>query len=317
MEDFWSPVLHASGRLTHSSRRVLPTLLQYLDRKSGKDETEGSSVELFHPDEFKKFRDNLVPASGFQTAQFRLIGRALGKSNLFDVRVFPSWKFHKHYLGKGKGDGLPLSLVDPLILRDGEIIATPPRNSTWETVASVDDLAHKVLARLATLARTWEGVEGHLNLIPDDDGSTKELRDSYFDMFSRIQEFEGPVDDASRAVAQNNATEFWKTWIAAVRSENERRRSTRISLIGAAVCGTDSYLTRVLDRLVETDRALHGSNNKNFSGEDARRERMRVFSRSICKLPSVKSVVQTEGPVVVERYTWSFRYLASFITSLH
>lgn len=267
VEEFWRPALHASGRLTHSSKKILPALLQYLDKKSSRDETDGSRVELFDSEEFKKFRDNLIPASGFQTAQFRLIGRALGKSNLFNVRVFPSWKFQKFYLGEGKGDGLPLTLVDPLILRNGEIIATPPTTSTLGTIARVDDLAHAVLARLATLGETWDGVKDNLYLIPDDDTSTKELRESYFEMFCKIQESEGPVDDASRAVAQNNATEFWKTWIACIKSENERRRSTRISGIGANLCATDSFLTRVLDRLVETDRALHGFRDKNFVGE--------------------------------------------------
>lgn len=259
-EDFWRPALHASGRLAYSSKEVLPALLKYLDRTS-KNERDGSRVELFHSDEFKKFRENLIPASGFQTAQFRLIGRALGKSNLFAVNLFPSLKFQNCYVGKGTGDGLPLSLADPLVLRNGETIASPPSNSTAATVAHFDDLAHSVLARLAASSAASDEEADDINRIPDDSVSTDELTQLYLDMFTKIQESEGQVDDVSRKLAEDNAKEFKKTWIAALASENERRRSMVKARKGADVCETDSYLTRVLDRIVEVDRHIHGYPN--------------------------------------------------------
>jgi hypothetical protein len=262
-EDFWRPALHASGRLSYSSNDILPALLKYLDRKSSPDE-DGASVELFHTDEFKKFRDNLVPASGFQTAQFRLIGRALGKTNLFDVSVFPSWKFQRFYLGQQDGDKLPLTLVDPLILRRGEAIATPPEDSALAPVAKVDDLAHSILARLAPPPEgTNEKVE-RINLIGEDDESTIELVESYLGMFSQIQRFEGPVDDASRKVAEASTKVFKETWIAAVKAENDRRRSMGWARKGADICGMHSYLARVLDRIVKTDRGMHGYRESTF-----------------------------------------------------
>src|SRR5205807_8591155 len=72
-EEFWRPALTASGRVKFSSKEVLPLLMSYLGKDKEKDEIF-SSIEFYH------FRNNLAPASGFQTAQFRLIQRAFGKA---------------------------------------------------------------------------------------------------------------------------------------------------------------------------------------------------------------------------------------------
>src|SRR5207237_9298924 len=80
---FWRPALTASSRLRLSSERILPDLMSCLGGTAGEDDPF-SSVEFY------RFRDNLFPASGFQSAQFRLIQRAFGKSGLFSLRLFPA-----------------------------------------------------------------------------------------------------------------------------------------------------------------------------------------------------------------------------------
>src|SRR6185369_13342941 len=103
-ERFWLPALTASGRLVHSARTMLPASLGYL----GEDET-------FSSREFSSFRPNLHPASGFQSAQFRLIQRALGKENLLLVRLYPAEEYWKNY--EAAEDRGPASVMDPIILR--------------------------------------------------------------------------------------------------------------------------------------------------------------------------------------------------------
>jgi len=87
---FWRPALTASSRLKYSSSVLLPDFLGYLSSSEEKDETFSSL-------EFYRFRNNLIPASGFQTAQYRLIQRGLGKSNLLSLRILPGELYWKNY----------------------------------------------------------------------------------------------------------------------------------------------------------------------------------------------------------------------------
>jgi len=144
-ERFWLPALTASGRLVHSARTMLPASLGYL----GEDET-------FSSREFRSFRPNLHPASGFQSAQFRLIQRALGKENLLLVRLYPAEEYWKNY--EAAEDRGPASVMDPIILRGDTRTAAPSPNSPLHLVAMTDDLAHRVLARLAPTGKEGTGV---------------------------------------------------------------------------------------------------------------------------------------------------------------
>lgn len=264
VERFWRPALHASGRLKYSSKQVLPTILKYVDKTSG---SGNDSLELFNSDEFKEFRDYLIPASGFQTAQFRLIGRALGKSNLLEVRLFPSSKYQKAYLGEG--DNLPVSLADSLILRKGFNIANPPAGSTWAKVSELDSIAHAVLSRISLFSPDKNPAstnEAKVKVISTTNSSISELTTSYRDMFERIQSLVPGRNIAEDEIVRTKAlAKFEETWTAAALSENRRREMLSLSRLGAYFCKTEKpqgYLTRVLDRIVETDRELHG-----YSGE--------------------------------------------------
>ena len=250
IEKFWRPALYASGRLEYSSNTVLPTILMYVDRRSTGEEM--ASLELFNPDEFMKFRENLIPASGFQTAQFRLLGKALGKSHLLSTRVFPSWKFEHCYLGEGKGAGIPLSLSDPLILGRGNQIADPPSDSPLAAVAKLDDRAHEVLCRLSPLAPQ------RINEISEKDSPS--LEKSYVEMLTRILESDDEMKVDAVGLAKSSAKCFIGTWLKSIKEENERRWRLSPARRGAAFRQqfADSYLVCILDRIVRTDRGLHG-----------------------------------------------------------
>lgn len=86
--DYWRPAITAAGRIEHAVRRVLPGAIGYLSYHS--DPT-------FDSHEFGNFREKLIPASGFQSAQFRAIQAALGKRNLLELQMYPSAFYRKHY----------------------------------------------------------------------------------------------------------------------------------------------------------------------------------------------------------------------------
>ena len=135
-ESFWLPARTAAGRLSYAAATLLPAFAGLL----AQDET-------FSSEEFSKFRPHLQPASGFQSARFRLIQRALGKAGLLAVRLFPAQEYWKDY--EGGADRGPARVDDPVILRADAAIADPPPDSPLAPAARLDDLAHRLLARLA------------------------------------------------------------------------------------------------------------------------------------------------------------------------
>jgi tryptophan 2,3-dioxygenase len=139
-DPFWQPALTASGRVKYSSRVTLPAILGYLLNIENKDETFSSL-------EFYKFRDYIAPASGFQTAQVRLIQQALGKGNMLKVKLAPGGEYWRNY--ESREDESPVSLTDPVILRGDAAVAAPPPASPLSLAARLDDHAHDVLSRLA------------------------------------------------------------------------------------------------------------------------------------------------------------------------
>jgi tryptophan 2,3-dioxygenase len=252
-ENFWRPALTASGRLKFFSGKVLHVLMTLLApvESSGED-----AIELFDPSEFKTFRQNLIPASGFQTAQFRLIQRSLGKSNLLGVRLFPSHKFQKCYLGQESVNGVPVSLVDQLVLRGGYILANPPATSTPASAARLDDLAHELLSRLPPCDGSLK--DPSVILLRDDEASIEDLVTKYVAMLTQLQEMEG---DANWKI-QDAAETFRETWNKAVRQENNRRKSQNSARQAAdrltKFPDNASFIAKILNRILDTDRNLHG-----------------------------------------------------------
>ncbi len=267
---FWRPALTAAARVKHGAGNVLPWLMAYLAQE-----------ESFNNEEFtQKFRDNLLPASGFQSAQFRLIQRALGKSWLLDVRLFPADTYLKTYEGKSDAEvrqiiltaenaGL-VTVVDPLILREDLAVATPPAGSELSLVAGLDDLAHRVLARVAALDESGgrEGEECRLALpaTPDDRGAAMvdkfvhRLREA---VEKRRGDEKQPVvltDDELRMIERRGEV-FRQDWLRALAGENRRREEHRTACRGAALLlreGREGPLVSILGRLETADRDLYG-----------------------------------------------------------
>ena len=94
---------------------------------------------LFSTIEYELFRDFLAPASGFQTAQLRLIQRALGKVAAPRMPVFPGDAFGQALHGLPRGH---VALGDPLVLRwrarpcfPARACPGPGRRRAWTTGA--------------------------------------------------------------------------------------------------------------------------------------------------------------------------------------
>ncbi|MEK6222682.1 MAG: tryptophan 2,3-dioxygenase, partial [Chloroflexota bacterium] len=143
--DFWRPAAYAANRIAYSSEHLLAAVIPLL---SG-DVTTGGA--LFSSTEFNYFRETIVPASGFQSAQLRLIQRALGKKNMLSLRVFPGSEFSKNYASKE--DPNLLEIANDMILQEGAKVANPEALSRLAQIAGLDDLAHKMLVRIAAIAK--------------------------------------------------------------------------------------------------------------------------------------------------------------------
>ena len=267
---FWRPALTAAARIRHGAGNVLPWLMAYLAQE-----------ETFSNEEFtQKFRDNLLPASGFQSAQFRLIQRALGKSCLLDVRLFPADTYLKAYEGKSDAEVRQISLtagnaglvtlVDPLILREGLAVATPPAGSELSLVAGLDDLAHQTLARVAVLDESGdeEGEECRVALLPsrDDKGAAmaekfaQRLQEAVKKKKSDEQQPAVLTGDELKMIARRGGV-FRQDWLRAVARESRRREQHRTACRGAALLLRDKRegpLASILARLAAADRDLYG-----------------------------------------------------------
>lgn len=237
---FWRPAMTAAARLRHSARSVLPSIMAYVGR--GEDDDV-----LFSTFEYAQFRDFLIPASGFQSAQLRLIQRALGKSAYLTLRVFPGKTFGEEYKGCPAGH---LSVSDPLVLQSGYELAYPKSEHPSSLVTSLDELGHAVLARLG------------LDMDPLDDLiETPQIRGEDIERaVSRVRTTMGDREDADQVTDQ-----FASDLEVVAQDENERR----IDLIDARKASHELHdhqtcLTFVLDRIVATDVALHAPEPDSF-----------------------------------------------------
>ncbi|MFN3596550.1 MAG: hypothetical protein ACK41D_04695 [Rubricoccaceae bacterium] len=255
---FWRPALTASGRLRHSARRVLPPIMELLGRGPDDD-------VLFSRVEFGLFRAFLEPSSGFQTAQLRLIQRALGKGPLLDVRVFPGETYGRHYAGTPCGH---VALADPLVLRSGAARATPPEDAPEALAARLDTLAHAVLARLPTLDASAPAPPAVRRLHPDD-------------LARAVSRFRATLGDAPRAA--DAAADFEADLRAQAHAENARRGRLGRARAGAYYLharAPESALAHVLTRLVALDDALHGTHAETFLSVHRRTVRRHVADDS-------------------------------------
>jgi len=251
-ESFWLPARTAAGRLDYVAAALLPAFAGLLAR----DETFSSA-------EFSKFRPHLQPASGFQSARFRLIQRALGKAGLLAVRLFPAQEYWKDY--EGGPDQGPARVVDPVILRAAAAIADPPPDSPLAPAAHLDDLAHRLLARLAAGANEPPAA---VPLIPGSAVARAEADFHRLLVAQRCQqERAGSKPRDAAAKDEVAAALFGRDLESAIRAENERRSGLHRARQGAGWLHENApqgELTQILNRIVATDVALHGQQEGSF-----------------------------------------------------
>lgn len=234
-DPFWRPAMTAAARLRHSARRVLPAVMSYVGYGDNDD-------VLFSTYEYLLFRDFLAPASGFQTAALRLIQRALGKTPMLELRVFPGETYGQNYTGCPVGH-VPLS--DPLVLRKGYQTAFPVKDDPAEIVTKLDVLAHELLSRIGRNQDIVEHIPP-IRLITDDDVGRVVTR------------FRATLGDHPHT--EKAADTFRSDLKHVQQSENKRRGSLNDSRRGALHLQTsypESCLVFVLDRIISTDAALH------------------------------------------------------------
>ena len=257
-EEFWRPAILAANRLKYSAKTVLPVFFHFLDKSEGKDETF-SGMEYF------KFRPFLPPASGFQSAQFRVIQRAFGKGKLFEIRLFPSQEYSKDYEGHDSAD--LREITNRVFLREAAAIANPDDDSPLKTAVRLDDAAHRLLDRLAQFAAT------DLEISPMRFIAESEI-ETAADAFRRIlaihrknQELIGEkpqgADDFDRQALANFRLDLERV----IDAENARRNSLQAARAGAFYLhyiAPKGNLTYILNRLVSTDAALFGQQEDSF-----------------------------------------------------
>ena len=231
---FWRPAVTASNRLRHAARRVLPPVMELLSANNEDD-------VLFSRLEFALFRGRLEPSSGFQTAQLRLIQRALAKGPLLDLRVFPGAAYDRAGAASPCGH---VALADPRVLGGGAETATPPPDHPAALATRLDGAAHEALARLSDLDRSLPPAPPVRRVEPDE----VERAVARFQTTLGAEGGAAPVAD------------FRADLEAAAAAENDRRDGLGAARAGAQALATtapQSALAHVLSRVVALDRALH------------------------------------------------------------
>ena len=257
----WRPAITAASRLRHCAGRLLPRVMELVGANEDGD-------VLFSSVEFNAFRPHLTPTSGFQTAQLRLVQRGLGKGPLLDLRVFPDETFSHHYSEAPCGH---VALADPVVLRDGAAMASPPPGHPAAAAARLDDAAHALLTALAEgLDRPTDGAPPPAP-IPDTD------------VERAVDRFRSTLGREAGAHAERAVAAFADDLRAAVGTENARRAALGPARLGADALrdeAPESALVYVLDRVREADDALHGPSSGSFFTVHRRTARRQIADGS-------------------------------------
>jgi tryptophan 2,3-dioxygenase len=255
---FWLPAMTASGRLVYTASTLLPVLIGFLSSAENRD-------EIFSSREFGRFRPNLHPASGFQSAQFRLIQRALGKAGLLGVRLFPPHEYWRNY--ENKTDQGPARVIDPMILRDDAAVADPPPDSPLASAAGIDTCAHCLLDRLADSGKSGAETFAIPSLSRMDLERAIEEFERTLGGHRSLQELAGYRPDDAEEKDREATAVFRHDLENAFNTENRRRAALHRARAGAVrlrEIAPESSLALVLNRIVATDTALHDKQAGSF-----------------------------------------------------
>ena len=250
-KSFWSSALTASSRLHFSAGMMLPTVIQFL---ASKPDTENHN---FNQEQFFLFRDNLGHASGMQSSQFRLIQRAMGKSELLSIRLFPS-KGRPSDLGTQKDRCPFISVVDDSVLVSDRHVASPQPGGVLQDVARLDELGHQVLARYATLVSCPPGPPVTFIRRHEIDKLISTMRK----LIAHPNGLNSYADDAHGAMSEDAIDVFAQDLEQAVQRENSRRDSYQTACAGARhlrMAEPWSDMARVFQKLMLADDMLHSA----------------------------------------------------------
>ena len=297
-DGFWRPALTAAARISFACRELLPSIMRVLSDPSDADET-------FNSIEFHRFRENLEPASGFQSAQFRLIQRALGKANLLSVRLFPAETYRRLY---GETAGETVRVDDPVILREDATVATPAQGEPRERAARFEYAANAALESVAQASGAQPDSSG-----PD---SVDEA-----DVNRAVMLLERILSKGrGRKPGGEAAVRFREDLLAAAERENERRRALKQARAGALILrkrAPSSPLFDILTRVIAADEALHGTAHDSFLSVHLRvtRERLRQIRAYAARKGEPEPSIGTGGGGI-EYLGWSQRYLIPLFPAL-
>jgi len=296
----WRPALTAAARISFACRELLPSTMRILSDPSDADET-------FNSIEFHRFRQNLEPASGFQSAQFRLIQRALGKANLLSVRLFPAKTYRRLY-GDVAGDTVRVD--DPVILREDAMVASPEPGDPLERVARLEEFANAALEAVARAAGASPDASGP-DVIDDQDVKRAVM------LLERIL---SKGRGGAKGTSTTPAVSFAEDLSAAAARENARRDGLRLARAGAHVLrkrAPASPLHDILSRLSAADEALHGTAHDSFLSVHLRvtRERLRQIRAYAARAGEPEPSIGTGGGGI-EYLGWSQRYLIPLFPAL-
>lgn len=305
-EPFWRPALTAAARASFACRELLPTIMRYLGDPRDADET-------FSSIEFHRFRKNLEPASGFQSAQFRLIQRGLGKSNLLSIRLFPSDTYRESY---GDVHDSTATVVDPLILRHDAAVATPLQQSPFALTARLDDVAHRALDAIGALGSEQIAAPEKIA------GADVDRAITTLERILSSKRKDIPADEAAERKRRHAAAieRFRGDISAAVAAENSRREKLRRARAGAQLLRTaapGSHLATVLGHIARADEALHDPAHDSFLSVHLRvtRERLRQVNAYAASRGEAEPSAGTGGGGI-EYLGWAQKHLIPLFPAL-
>jgi len=260
---FWRPAVTAAQRVRHTCSTVTRDFLTYLDART--------AAQCFDVAEFFAFRLHLTPASGFQSAQFRVIQHALGKLPILQVPLFPAAEYAAEYRGETRKD-----LVR---VQDELVLGAPATSPTHAPAEALDELAHKVLTRLGGLGCTMTPISS-IPMISSAfiTEAVNRMEDLLKEHHDRLPE---EKRESVRAVHETRVAQFRRDLQVARDTENERRKTLGLAREAATFLrNTATPLYKLLWALVEADQGLHMEHKSFLSDHYA------VASYTLAHLPS-------------------------------
>jgi len=201
-----------------------------------------------------------------------------------------------------------VAVVDPVILREDAGVATPAPDTPLDRVARLDDVAHAALAAFASPADADVACPDKI------DASDIERAATLLERIVASRRKDAKRDGGSAGGP------FREDLGAAAQRENERRDGLRLAKAGAQILrrrAPASPISRILNRLVAADEALHGTGQDSFLSVHLRvtRERLRQMRAYAARMGEPEPTFGTGGGGV-EYLGWAQRYLLPLFPAL-